>query len=153
MADRLRPVGVGPDGTHPDGTVPFRVVGDVRGEGGGCGEGDGEGRSREAEGRTRPVRPERHGERQDQKHQADRVQGVLSRSREEGLPPDEALILRCADRLLARYTLSGAERAQALELLTAGQLADLVITVGFYEPVSGFLNTFGVTTEGETDLY
>ncbi|MEU5768003.1 hypothetical protein ABZ782_19040 [Streptomyces asoensis] len=38
-----------------------------------------------------------------------------------------------------------------MEVLTAGQLADLVVTVGFYELVGGFLNTFGVTTEGETD--
>jgi hypothetical protein len=34
-------------------------------------------------------------------------------------------------------------------LLTVTQLADLVMTVGFYQLVCNFLNTFEVTTEGE----
>ncbi|MFD9393482.1 carboxymuconolactone decarboxylase family protein [Streptomyces sp. NPDC060000] len=71
----------------------------------------------------------------------------------EGLPQEEALILRCTDRLLARHTLSDTERAEALEFLTVNQLADLVITVGFYQLVTNFLNTFDVTTDGETDPY
>jgi AhpD family alkylhydroperoxidase len=69
----------------------------------------------------------------------------------EELSKAEAQVLRCTDRLLARHTLSDGERTEALEFLTAGQLADLVITVGFYQLVCTFLNTFGVTTEGETD--
>ncbi|MDR6974214.1 alkylhydroperoxidase family enzyme [Streptomyces sp. 3330] len=71
----------------------------------------------------------------------------------EGLSPQEAAVLRCTDRLLARHTLSDAERAEVLQFLTVGQLSDLVITVGFYQLVSTFLNTFGVTTEGETSPY
>ncbi|KQX65131.1 MULTISPECIES: carboxymuconolactone decarboxylase family protein [unclassified Streptomyces] len=71
----------------------------------------------------------------------------------EGLSDAEASVLRCTDRLLARHTLSDAERAEVLEFLTVGQLSDLVITVGFYQLVSNFLNTFGVTTEGETSPY
>ncbi|MFH0178029.1 carboxymuconolactone decarboxylase family protein [Streptomyces cacaoi] len=71
----------------------------------------------------------------------------------EGLSKEEASILRCTDRLLAQHTLSDAERVEALEFLTVGQLSDLVITVGFYQLVSNFLNTFGVTTEGETSPY
>lgn len=71
----------------------------------------------------------------------------------EGLSKEEAAVLRCTDRLLARHTLSDAERTEALEFLTVGQLADLVITVGFYQLVSNFLNTFGVTTEGEISPY
>lgn len=71
----------------------------------------------------------------------------------EGLPKAEASVLRCTDRLLARHTLSDAERAEVLEFLTVQQLSDLVITVGFYQLVSNFLNTFGVTTEGEISPY
>jgi alkylhydroperoxidase family enzyme len=71
----------------------------------------------------------------------------------EGLSKEEEAVLRCTDRLLARHTLSDAERTEVLEFLTVGQLADLVITVGFYQLVSTFLNTFGVTTEGETSPY
>jgi hypothetical protein len=40
-------------------------------------------------------------------------------------------------------------REEVLELLTVTQLADLVITVGFYQLVCDFLNTFHVTTDGE----
>ncbi|MDX3457372.1 carboxymuconolactone decarboxylase family protein [Streptomyces sp. ME02-8801-2C] len=71
----------------------------------------------------------------------------------QGLSKEEAAVLRCTDRLLARHTLSEAERAEVLEFLSVGQLSDLVITVGFYQLVGNFLNTFGVTTEGETDPY
>ena len=71
----------------------------------------------------------------------------------EGLSKEEEAVLRCTDRLLARHTLSDTERTEALEFLTVGQLADLVITVGFYQLVSNFLNTFGVTTEGEISPY
>ncbi|MDQ0930180.1 carboxymuconolactone decarboxylase family protein [Streptomyces turgidiscabies] len=71
----------------------------------------------------------------------------------EGLSEEEVSVLRCTDRLLARHTLSEAERTEALEFLTVGQLSDLVITVGFYQLVSNFLNAFGVTTEGETSPY
>lgn len=71
----------------------------------------------------------------------------------QGLSKEEAAVLRCTDRLLARHTLSEAERAEVLEFLSVGQLSDLVITVGFYQLVCNFLNTFGVTTEGETSPY
>ena len=46
--------------------------------------------------------------------------------------------------------LTGPDRDDALKLLTVTQLADLVMTVGFYQLVCNFLNTFEVTTEGET---
>lgn len=61
----------------------------------------------------------------------------------------QALLLRLTDLLLDNHTLSTAERAEALESLTVNQLADLTITVGVYQLVCNFLNTFGVTTEGE----
>ncbi|WP_055522535.1 carboxymuconolactone decarboxylase family protein [Streptomyces graminilatus] len=71
----------------------------------------------------------------------------------DGLSKEEASILRGTDRLLARHTLDDDERAELLAFLSVRQLADLVITVGFYQLVSNFLNTFGVTTEGETSPY
>jgi alkylhydroperoxidase family enzyme len=66
-----------------------------------------------------------------------------------GLPEQEAQILRWTDRLLVHHTLDGVERQAALEHLTVHQLTDLVLTVGFYQLVCNFLNTFEVTTEGE----
>ncbi|WP_184444664.1 carboxymuconolactone decarboxylase family protein [Mycobacterium sp. AZCC_0083] len=67
----------------------------------------------------------------------------------DGLPQDEVNILTWTDRLLDDHTLSGSDRDDALSSLTVTQLADLVMTVGFYQLVCNFLNTFGVTTEGE----
>ncbi|MGW4774254.1 carboxymuconolactone decarboxylase family protein [Nocardia sp. NPDC004278] len=66
-----------------------------------------------------------------------------------GLSTEEASILRWTDHLLAEHTLGEAERKQALELFSVTQLADFVLTVGFYQLVCNFLNTFDVTTEGE----
>lgn len=66
-----------------------------------------------------------------------------------GLPDDEVGILRWTDRLLDGHTLDGRDRDAALEILTVTQLADLVLTVGFYQLVCNFLNTFEVTTDGE----
>jgi hypothetical protein len=51
--------------------------------------------------------------------------------------------------LLDNHTLSDDQRAEALTLLRVNQLADFVLTVGFYQLVCNFLNTFGVTPEGE----
>jgi alkylhydroperoxidase family enzyme len=66
-----------------------------------------------------------------------------------GLPADEVGILAWTDRILDDHTLGGKDRDEALTLLTVTQLADLVMTVGFYQLVCNFLNTFDVTTEGE----
>ncbi|HEX7827854.1 MAG TPA: carboxymuconolactone decarboxylase family protein [Mycobacterium sp.] len=67
----------------------------------------------------------------------------------DGLPQEEVDILSWTDLLLDDHTLSGADRESALASLTVTQLADLVMTVGFYQLVCNFLNTFEVTTEGE----
>jgi alkylhydroperoxidase family enzyme len=64
----------------------------------------------------------------------------------DGLSEQEAAILGWTDRLLAEHAI---HEPEALKLLTVNQLADLVITVGFYQLVCGFLNTFNVTTDGE----
>ncbi|MEW1718248.1 carboxymuconolactone decarboxylase family protein [Streptomyces sp. NPDC093109] len=71
----------------------------------------------------------------------------------EGLSTEQSAVLDLTDRLLAHHTLTEAERAGALAFLTAGELSDLVLTVGFYQLVCTFLNTFGVTTEGEKAPY
>jgi alkylhydroperoxidase family enzyme len=68
----------------------------------------------------------------------------------DGLPPEEAAILAWTDRLLADHTLDRSEREEARQLLTVNQLADLVVTVGFYQLVCNLINTFEVTTDGET---
>jgi len=67
----------------------------------------------------------------------------------EGLPDDEIAIIDWTDQLLDHHTLSPADREAALKLLTVTQLADLVMTVGFYQLVCNFLKTFEVTTDGE----
>jgi 4-carboxymuconolactone decarboxylase len=67
----------------------------------------------------------------------------------EGLSAAEAAVLAATDRLLARHSLDDAERKELLAFLTVNQLADLVITVGFYQLICDFLNTFEVTTAGE----
>lgn len=66
-----------------------------------------------------------------------------------GLPAEEAGILRWTDLLLDDHTLNGSDRDAALDLLSVTQLADFVMTVGFYQLVCNFLNTFEVTTAGE----
>jgi alkylhydroperoxidase family enzyme len=67
----------------------------------------------------------------------------------EGLSASEAAVLAATDRLLARHSLDDTARGELLTFLTVNQLADLVITVGFYQLICDFLNTFEVTTEGE----
>ncbi|OBK30558.1 carboxymuconolactone decarboxylase [Mycobacterium asiaticum] len=67
------------------------------------------------------------------------------------LGEQKAILLRLTDLLLDNHTLSETERADALQTLTVNQLADFTITVGFYQLVCNFLNTFGVTTDGEDE--
>lgn len=67
----------------------------------------------------------------------------------DGLSRAEVDILTWTDRLLDDHSLRGSDREDALRSLTVTQLADLVMTVGFYQLVCNFLNTFDVTTEGE----
>lgn len=63
------------------------------------------------------------------------------------LSPQEQTILALTDALVARHTLSAAERETALELMDANAFADFVMTVGFYQLVSNFLNVFEVEIE------
>lgn len=66
-----------------------------------------------------------------------------------GLSADERTILRLTDALVERHTLSDAERAEATSLLDANGFADFVLTVGFYQAVSNFLNVFRVEIEAQ----
>ena len=63
------------------------------------------------------------------------------------LSAEAQTILRLTDALVARHTLDAAERAAAQELLSADGFADFVLTVGFYQLVSNFLNVFEVQIE------
>ncbi|MEW5683764.1 MAG: carboxymuconolactone decarboxylase family protein [Pseudomonadota bacterium] len=63
------------------------------------------------------------------------------------LSGDERAILRLTDALVARHTLDPADRDEGLALLGANGFADFVLTVGFYQLVSNFLNVFEVETE------
>lgn len=63
------------------------------------------------------------------------------------LDNNEKLMLRLTDELLDAHRLSPASRDLALTSLSTNQLADLVLTVGFYQLVCNFLNTFGVPVE------
>ena len=65
------------------------------------------------------------------------------------LSDEHTAIVKWTDLRLANHTLNDAERGDALELLTINQLSDLVLTVGFYQLVCNFLNTFDVATDGE----
>ncbi|MEV0669071.1 carboxymuconolactone decarboxylase family protein [Mycobacterium sp. NPDC050441] len=65
----------------------------------------------------------------------------------ERLDEQEALLLRLTDVLLDNHTLTDADRDDALTTLTVNQLADFTLTVGFYQLVCNFLNTFGVRPE------
>jgi 4-carboxymuconolactone decarboxylase len=67
----------------------------------------------------------------------------------EKLDRHAAAVLRLTDVLLDNHTLTDAQRDDALKTLTVNQLADLTLTVGFYQLVCNFLNTFGVTPEDE----
>ena len=82
---------------------------------------------------------------------ADEAIGAAATGDTGRLSDDQAAILKWTDQLLANHTLSD-EREDALELLTMNQLSDLVLTVGFYQLVCNFLNTFDVTTHGEGEL-
>lgn len=68
----------------------------------------------------------------------------------DDLDAEHAAILRLTDVLLDRHTLDGAYLDEARNLLTLNQLADLTLTVGFYQLVCNFLNTFQVMPEGTT---
>lgn len=63
------------------------------------------------------------------------------------LSADEQTILRLTDALVANHTLPAAEREAALKLMDAAGFADFVLTVGFYQLVSNFLNVFEVEIE------
>ena len=71
---------------------------------------------------------------------------------QSALTEDERTIVRLTDALVANHTLSDAERAEGLKLMGTNGFSDFVLTVGFYQAVSNFLNVFDVQKEDE-DLF
>ncbi|HEX7075517.1 MAG TPA: carboxymuconolactone decarboxylase family protein [Hyphomicrobiaceae bacterium] len=65
----------------------------------------------------------------------------------EGLAPDEILIIRMTDEVLDRHGLTEPSRKAFLERFDAKQLVDFVLTIGHYQQVCNFLNTFGIAVE------
>jgi len=63
------------------------------------------------------------------------------------LSPEERTILRLTDAIVVNHRLDSAEQAAAKALFNANQFADFVMTVGYYQMVSNFLNVFGVQIE------
>lgn len=75
------------------------------------------------------------------------IQGAINGPFSEGLTADEILILRATDEILDRHGLTEPTRDAFLERFNATQLVDFVLTVGHYQQVCNFLNTFGVPIE------
>jgi len=71
---------------------------------------------------------------------------------QSALSNEEQIILRLADSIVCDHTLSPAALEEGLELLKPNGLADFVLTVGFYQLVSNFLNVFDVQLE-DHDLF
>lgn len=71
---------------------------------------------------------------------------------QSALDSEEQKIVRLTDALVAHHRLSADELAEAQSLLDLNGLADFVLTVGFYQAVSNFLNVFDVQKE-EVDLF
>lgn len=68
------------------------------------------------------------------------------------LDADEQTILRLTDALVTNHNWTADELASARGLLDLNGVADFVLTVGFYQAVSNFLNVFDVQKE-EVDLF
>lgn len=71
---------------------------------------------------------------------------------QSALSDSERTVLRLTDSIVQNHTLTAPEREEALELFNANQFADFVITIGFYQLVSNFLNVFDVQRE-DHDLF
>lgn len=66
---------------------------------------------------------------------------------QDELNREEQTILRLTDALVTNHQLGDSEIDEAMALMDKNGLADFVLTVGFYQAVSNFLNTFKVTVE------
>jgi alkylhydroperoxidase family enzyme len=66
---------------------------------------------------------------------------------QSALSQDERLILELTDRIIENHGLSAADRSKALGLLSPEQLANLVLTVGYYQMTCNFLNSFDIQIE------
>lgn len=64
-----------------------------------------------------------------------------------GLTADEKSVIEWTDAILHDHELVGQQREAAIALFGLNGLADLVMTVGFYQLVCNFLRTFEVAIE------
>ena len=83
---------------------------------------------------------------------AAQLDACVIRAGQAALSAEEQAIVRLTDALVANHRWSAAELAEAQGLLSTNGLADFVLTVGFYQAVSNFLNVFGVEVEAH-DIY
>lgn len=65
------------------------------------------------------------------------------------LSEDERTVLRLTDALVENHRLTPAETSDALKLFDSNGFTDFVLTVGFYQAVSNFLNVFDVGIEDQ----
>jgi alkylhydroperoxidase family enzyme len=63
---------------------------------------------------------------------------------------DQRLVLQVVDAVIRDVKAPDALLAEAVERLGPEALAELVMTIGYYRMVAGFLRNFGVEVEGET---
>lgn len=76
------------------------------------------------------------------------VNGAIDGPFSEGLTSEEVLILRATDEVVDFHGLREPTRAAFLDCFSITQLVDFVLTIGHYQQVCNFLNTFGVPIEG-----
>jgi 4-carboxymuconolactone decarboxylase len=63
------------------------------------------------------------------------------------LDADEATVLRLTDALVIHHGWRADQLAEAQRILSTEAIADFVLTVGFYQAVSNFINVFDVQRE------
>lgn len=71
---------------------------------------------------------------------------------QSALTAEEQTIIRLTDTLVTNHRFTSKELTEGRQLLGINGLADFVLTVGFYQAVSNFLNVFDVQKE-EVDLF
>lgn len=77
----------------------------------------------------------------------DKLDAIVPGRDLSALDKQEQIIVRSTDALVKNQTLTDEELKQVMDFLDPNQLSDFVLTVGFYQMVANFLNTFRVEVE------
>lgn len=77
----------------------------------------------------------------------EKLQAIVLGADQSDLDEAERTIVRLTDAIVTNHTLTDAEREEATALMNPNQFADFVMTVGYYQMVSNFLNVFQVGLE------